>query len=142
MARPRKTDIDPDVQSKLVEAIELGSTYELAAQYAGVSYRTLRNWITRAENDEEECFVHFLHALKEAEGKGAFSLLRKINTAAGDGNWQAAAWILERRYPESYGRQRIEHTGANGGPLTVRIVRGESYDAPIANIQSDEGDIE
>jgi transposase len=137
MARPRKTEIDADIQAKIFAAIKLGSTYELAAQYAGISYRTLRNWITRAEA-EEEGFIHFLQALKEAEGAGAFKLLTKINTAADDGSWQAAAWILERRYPNEYGKQRIEHSGVDGGPLQIKLVREVGFN-PAPDIQeSDE----
>ena len=42
-----------------------------------------------------------------------------IQKAAKD-NWQAAAWYLERRYPEDYGRReqhKLEHTGPRGGPI-------------------------
>lgn len=34
------------------------------------------------------------------------------------GTWQAAAWWLERNYPQRYAlRNRVELTGRNGGPL-------------------------
>ena len=34
--------------------------------------------------------------------------------------WQAAAWLLERRFPSEYGRpQRVELTGEGGGPVQV-----------------------
>jgi phage terminase small subunit len=33
--------------------------------------------------------------------------------------------------------EKTEHTGKDGAPLTVRIVRGESYDSPIANIEAE-----
>lgn len=137
MARPRKTEVDADTQAKLIAAIKLGATYELAAQYAGVTYRTLRNWITRAEA-EEEGFIHFLQALKEAEGRGAFALLTKINNAADDGNWQAAAWILERRYPDMYGKQRVEHTGKDGDAISIRLVRETGFNPTPKISESDE----
>jgi hypothetical protein len=34
-----------------------------------------------------------------------------IDKAAGEGTWQAAAWKLERRYPESYGRTVVTNQG-------------------------------
>ena len=30
-----------------------------------------------------------------------------IEMAASEGNWQAAAWKLERRYPETFGRRTV-----------------------------------
>jgi hypothetical protein len=35
--------------------------------------------------------------------------LERIHAAAQEGAWQAAAWILERRYPHEYGRTVQEH---------------------------------
>jgi len=37
-------------------------------------------------------------------------------------SWQAAAWKLERRYPDKYGRRtRHEVTGAEGGPVELDL---------------------
>jgi transposase len=36
--------------------------------------------------------------------------------------WQAAAWILERRHPDRWGRrERVELTGRDGGPVESRV---------------------
>ena len=32
--------------------------------------------------------------------------MRQIKDAAQNGDWRAAAWMLERRYPEKWGRRR------------------------------------
>ena len=118
--RGRKTKNTPETVSKLVQAIKLGATYALASSYAGISHDTFHNWM----NTKPE----FFDAVKEAEGAGAVQLLARIQKEATDGAWQAAAWILERRHPEMYGRQRLEHTGADGNAITIKVVRGTLND--------------
>jgi len=103
----------PEARAKILEAIRLGSTYELAANYAGMSYQTFNEWV----KDDLE----FSDAVKEAEGEAALKWLKKIESAANQGNWFAAAWKLERRYPNQYGKtvSQTELTGKDGGPIPV-----------------------
>lgn len=113
MARPTK--YSDELVARLCQAIELGATYDLACNYAGIHFSTFNLW--------REQKPAFAARIAEAEGKAAVKWLAKIEQAASDGNWQAAAWKLERRYPHSYGRQVQEHTGADGGPLKIVIER-------------------
>jgi transposase len=98
---------------KLTQAIRLGATYQLACDYAGITRETFYQWLNNKPD--------FSDAVKDAEGKGALGWLAKIEQAASDGNWQAAAWKLERRYPQMYGRQALEVTGQGGGPLKIEV---------------------
>ena len=109
----RKSKYTPDVVDKLTQAIRLGATYVLACDYAGISERTFRSWM--------ETYPPFLQSVKEAEGAAAVGWLAKIEKAASDGNWQAAAWKLERRYPRMYGRNATEISGPEGGPLKIAV---------------------
>ena len=95
MARPSK--YTPETVARIAEALEQGATYEAAAAHAGVHYDTLNEW--RAE------FPAFSVALKKAEAEAELHWLGQIEAAAADGAWQAAAWRLERRYPERWGRR-------------------------------------
>ena len=93
----------PKAVEDICTAIRLGATYKLAAAYAGVEFETFRQWrLTKPA---------FSAALKDAEGQAAVTWLARIEQAAKDGTWQAAAWKLERRYPEDYGRtiQDVRH---------------------------------
>lgn len=74
----------------------MGATYELACQYANITYETFNQWMKGKPE--------FSEAIKEAEGRAVVGWLAKIEKAANDGSWQAAAWKLERRYPSTYGR--------------------------------------
>jgi hypothetical protein len=92
----RKSKYTPETVQKITQAIELGATYELACGFAGIAPATFYDWMNKKPE--------FSEAIKTAEGKGAVKWLAKIEAAATDGNWQAAAWKLERRYPTIYGR--------------------------------------
>ncbi len=102
----------PECAKKITDAIRVGATFRLACMYAGISEDTFANWRTR--------YSDFSDAIKEAEGAGAVGWLAKIEKAANDDNWQAAAWKLERRYPKEYGRQVIEQEHSGG--MTIKVV--------------------
>jgi len=110
MARPTK--LTPDVQERICQAIQLGATYELAAQYGGVHYQTFLDWMEKGRADvAKQPYLAFYEAIKLCEGKAVAGWLAKIEKAASEGSWQAAAWKLERRYPKEYGRTVQEHQG-------------------------------
>jgi hypothetical protein len=113
----RKTKLTPDRTAKICQAIQLGATYDHACNYAGISMATFCEW--RKSKPE------FSEAIQKAEGNATVGWLAKIEKAANDGQWQAAAWKLERRYPHEYGRRVQEITGKDGGPVEVKDVRSE-----------------
>lgn len=82
-----------------LEALRLGCTREAAAGVAGVHRATFYRWLDdRTFRDEVE------KAEQQAEAAYTYSV-----QAAVPKNWQAAAWWLERRRHESYGRRdRVE----------------------------------
>jgi len=115
--RGRKTKYTPEVVERITHAIRLGATHRLACLYAGVSHETFYRWLSEKPD--------FYDAVKLAEGAGAVGWLAKIEQAAQSGEWTAAAWKLERRYPDEYGR-RVQDTrlsGGDGGPIRI-----ETYD--------------
>lgn len=112
----RPTKLTPAITKKIVKALKAGATHDLAALYAGISRTTFYDWKARGEAGEED-FSDFSDAIALAEGKGAVELLEKIKLATKDPKeWRAGAWLLERRYPEQYGKQQldIKHSGSVG----------------------------
>ena len=102
----------PGVKEKFLSALAKGASYQIACGYAGISYQTLRRWIKYAEAiielHEEQIEVHedkvyfdFYCDLRRVESYAALKWLEKIDNAA-NSNWQAAAWKLERRFPDDY----------------------------------------
>lgn len=129
--RPSKmTDTAIDA---FLQATRIGVSRELAAQAAGWSRSAALGYLEdaraardRAETGEhltakERRLVDFLDATEKAEGEMARNCLALIVRAAQERrHWTAAAWLLERRYPETYGR-RTELVGKDGGPIQVEV---------------------
>ena len=110
MGRPTK--LTAAVMTKVCQALLLGATYELAAKYAGVGYSTLKLWRSQAQTAKPGTLGYeLLERMEAAEGQAGLRWLGQIEQAAQQGNWQAAAWKLERRWPDQYGRQILQHDG-------------------------------
>jgi len=98
MAKPgRPTKYVPETIEKIVNAIAVGSPFSHACNYAGITFETFNEW--------RKQYSEFSEKVKEAEGKAVIGWLARIEQAAKDGNWTAAAWKLERRYPHDFGRR-------------------------------------
>lgn len=129
MANPvgRPTKYNPDRVKRILDAIRSGVAYVDAANYAGISYQTFNEW--RKEYSE------FSDAVEEADGAAMVGLVATIRKAATEGKqWQAAAWLAERRHPDRYGRTvKTQISGPDGGPVqtqaSVVIVPGTMPDA-------------
>ncbi len=110
--------VNHKVKEKLLTALARGATYKIACGYAGISTKTLRNYLRKGEalvdmfeeqiaEHEDKAFFEFYCEVNSVESYAAIKWLDKIDKAS-DFHWQAAAWKLERRYPAEYGKVSIE----------------------------------
>lgn len=77
------------------------------AAYLGVAPETYSRWINhpRTDNQRQLC-----QAMKKGEVERKATLVGRIMDASDD-SWQAAAWLLERKYPQEFAKaQRIMDT--------------------------------
>lgn len=116
----RPTKFTPEVLNRLYSAIRLGHTYKHACMYAGIDWSTFHAWrsgqFPKGVTDDQK--QEFYDNLARAEGESVNTKLATIAMHSKD-DWKAAAWMLERRHPDDYGRvvQRIEHANATNVPL-------------------------
>lgn len=108
MGAPSK--LDDLTAQRIVAAVECGAPWYMAAAAGGVSRSTLKAWKAKAR-DGIEPYAAFLARLEKAEASGAVAVLGIIQAAAREGTWQAAAWILERRYPKQFALRKPEPPG-------------------------------
>lgn len=103
--RPKLTD---EIQRIIVETIQVGATFEAAAGRAGVGVQTIHEWRRRGKGEDKDRpstprLAAFAAAVEKAMADaetGCVSTIRKASRT----QWQAAAWLLERRHPDRYGR--------------------------------------
>lgn len=112
----RKCTLTKDIQDKIVEILEAGNYQKTAYESLGISERTYFNWLKRGEeaqerydagdkpNKTQEKFLQFYQSIKKAEQAAIQRNLQIIQDAAKK-NWQAAAWYLERKAHEQFGRK-------------------------------------
>lgn len=117
MGRPTK--LTPEVQERILRAIRLGATREVAARAAGVDERTFYRWLQRGEAAKSGQYCQFRQAMARAESEGEITHLEAIAADGGAGS----KWILSRRHPERWTEvQRHEVSGKDGTPLVVKFV--------------------
>ncbi len=114
----RQSKLTPETQKKIVDAISEGNYLETAAAIGGVSATTFFRWLQEGEQAAAGLKREFWEAVKKAEAEAEALRVSRISKAGKDGNWQADAWYLERRYPDRWGKRiQQEVTGKDGGPL-------------------------
>ena len=129
----RAIPIEPYID-KLVQAVSIGATYEMAALFAGISYKTFERWRMKADAAPEGSALAVLRMrLLEAEGRAAISWLARIEAAAQAGDWHAAKFKLEHRWPQAYGPHLhkvalTDTTGEREATLTLNVVYEEAID--------------
>lgn len=107
MGRPTK--LTPARQEAIVQALRLGAPLSVACQAADVSPDAVAEWIERGEGRHRARrptadYVRFAGAVREAVAKSQMVLLARVQEAARQPQqWRAAAWLLEHRWPETYG---------------------------------------
>lgn len=106
MGRPSK--LDARVRENIRQALIDGATYEQACRAQRITYQTFLNWMDRGERDGKGDYFEFFEAIKQAEALAVTEALSDLRMAGSRGQWQARAWLLERRYPELYSRAATE----------------------------------
>ena len=78
----RKTKLTPERQEKILDCVRIGMSNKAAAQMAGISEKTLYNWIECGEKDASGPFFEFLKSLQAATVQFELSNCRIIHRSA------------------------------------------------------------
>jgi hypothetical protein len=102
---PRPSKLTPEIQHKIGENVSLGLTYSLAASAAGVTYQSLNSWLKRGQTEKSGKYLEFFKSIQKCNADGALNILQRLNDSAKAGDTRICMWILERRFPDEFGRR-------------------------------------
>lgn len=135
--------LTPELQDQIVKYLHAGAYIETACAAAGIHKDTLYDWLkkgaaARADGRDDK-FSTFSDAVEKAMAEAELADINRIGAAAVgrparfdkngkqiqseiQPNWMAAAWRLERKFPQRYGRRvAMEHTGKDGKPIETTV---------------------
>lgn len=157
MARP--TSLTPAVRQRVYAALKTGKPIARACALAGIGQSTYYRWMddglaaaprcerwqemTAAERRDpanaelrpkpaDMAMWEFREAVNAAMAEAEDALLARVSCAAEEPkHWTAAAWILERRWPERYGRRQAIEMTADVRAKVEKIDVDELTDAEL-----------
>lgn len=113
----RPTLLTEKLTKEVAKYIKNGAYIETAAALAGISPTTFHLWLRtgkrlRVKEEKGEkltkadlLHVSFSHAIEKAQAFSEYNDIQLIGQHAKT-EWAAAAWRLERKFPEKYGRAK------------------------------------
>lgn len=145
--------LTPNMLMNLCDQLRKGHFPETAAALCGITKATFIKWIRRAsEPGAPKIYRDLALAVERAQAESEareLEIIRivsqgyrpkydadgKLIMAGRNPNWQAAAWLLERRFPKKWGKKEhveLSSADADGGPLDLDKVRKQNEELMAA----------
>ena len=102
--RGPKDKCTAEVVRKAVKLKKGGAPNKSIAAALGIHEATFYRWVGTPKTANQR---ELSESLKKAEADYDNALLGIIAKAAQERDWKAAAWLMERRYPELYARPEV-----------------------------------
>lgn len=102
MGRPTK--FNAEVAERILTAIRAGNSLRASAESANIDVSTFHDWVNWGKAGDAR-FAEFAVQVQRARGDAEQACVDCIFNAAKSGQWQAAAWLLERSRHEDWGRK-------------------------------------
>ena len=131
--------LDKAMLARLCDALVAGNTIKNACTMAKITETTYFRWLDESKDAPEGHPLRlFRESVKEARAHAAHRNVMIIQKAA-PRQWQAAAWFLERAFPDEWGRVDHMRIGGDGsGQPILNANLNANVEAPDKVI-SDEG---
>lgn len=143
----RKTTLTKEVIELVCGHIEGGLSNRDAAKLSGISETSFYEWISRGEKDKEKnkktIYAEFADNIKASMVVfKAWNLQQIRNAAKQTKHWTAAAWLLERKFPEEFGKKLNIKGNFNVANYDIELTpeEHEEYKERMKNMYGEEFD--
>ena len=114
----RPVKINEEIIKHIEYVVSLGMPQKMAAFYVGIDPTTLVAWRHQGEQDielqKDSMYSKLVIRIKKAIALSMKDRLENIRKAEKE-SWQCSAWILERRFPEFFGKDILIHDMNDAG---------------------------
>lgn len=121
-------DLDEETITRAGHFLIEGHHKHTVAAVLGIPKITWWSWEQRGEREPDSVFGRFLYIVDTAQAMAEILLLQDVRR--GGSNWQAAAWVMERRFPKAWGRRvevlvqtEAERLAARFGKTVDEVIR-------------------
>lgn len=126
----RHDRLTPQIQQRIVEALNAGNYRHVAAAYGGIGLSTFHRWLAQGAAQKRGRFRAFREAIEEAETNAQVRLVAVVATNA-ISDPRLALEMMSRRWPREWGKSdRMALTVAQTPPLDA--LPDEELDSAIA----------
>jgi len=101
----RKSKLTKELIKEAYKLVAAGNYDKDVYPILGIDKSTWYRWLSEGETAKSGLKKEFYDTVKKAEKEAIARNVALIQRAAQEGNWQAAAWWLERKYFEDWGRK-------------------------------------
>ena len=126
----RPTKLTTELTEEIAKYLRAGNYIETTAALVGINRDSIYEWLKRGAAEQErlmknprarirkreQIFVEFSDTVKKAQAQSEAMLVGLVGKAA-EKNWTAAAWRLERKFPDKWGRTERNVATAQNDPL-------------------------
>lgn len=126
-------DGDPSWLRQFIDGLKAGGAPDLAAEYAGITRNEFERWLKNHATEPQ------WRRIMNARGAASLRLIATIANAAEEGQWQAAAWLLQNVRSDVVGpKVSVEHHRI-GGKSDDRTTAADMVKSMVEQIAKDGG---
>ncbi|MDR1820706.1 MAG: hypothetical protein LBR15_10740 [Methanobrevibacter sp.] len=118
-----KLKLNKKMQETIAKNLEEGHTIKGATTLAGINKDTYYRWMKKGKEEKKGIYYNFHARINEAMEYRKFKLIQNIENHS-EKSWQAAAWLLERVYPEEFSLKqefKVDETHKFEGKLDINL---------------------
>lgn len=121
----RPTKLTKETAQKVIDNIHMGCFIDTAAAAAGIARSTLHEWLRKGEEDlkakKRTVAAGFKREYDSAAAMAEQMMVELIDKAAKT-EWKAAAWKLERKWPDRWAKRQVLSVTREDGIMTSTML--------------------